>query len=238
VCRGRAAPGDLEDRAGLEVRDRAALEGLGREVRDRAGLEDLVGPDREDPEDLAGLEDTNRAALGVLEDMGLAAREGPANRVDLEDRVSPVDLVDTNRAVRGPRDRVRVARDLGQNRAHPGRTAPSRARLRRNLPGPDLTRARRHRMPAHLHLTQALPHRTSARPHRMRARLREPTHPGVATHLPVRTRQAEAIHPVAATPVAATHPGEAIADTEGAKPRDCEFIWHSRGFGRFTQLCI
>jgi hypothetical protein len=86
-------------------------------------------------------------------------------------------------------------------------------------------------MPARLHLTQA-------RLHQIPARLRAPTHPGVATHLPVRTRQAEAIHPVAATPVAATHPGEAIADTEGAMPRDCEFIWHSSGFGCCTQLCI
>jgi hypothetical protein len=160
---------------------------------------------------------------------------------DLEDRGNPVDLVDTNRAVRGLRDRVRVAQDLGQSRALLGRTAPSRAHLRRavlsrahlrrNLPDPDLTRARPHRMPAHLHLTQA-------RLHQIPARLRAPTHPGVATHLPVRTRQAEAIHPVAATPVAVTHPGEAIADTEGAMPRDCEFIWHSRGFGCCTQLCI
>ena len=93
VCRDRAAPGDLEDRVGLEVRDRAVLEGLGREVRDRAGLEDLVGPDREDPEDLAGLEDTNPAALGVLEDMnrvapGVMEDLGPADLGDLVDLAS------------------------------------------------------------------------------------------------------------------------------------------------------
>jgi len=105
-----------------------------------------------------------------------------------------------------------VAQDLGQSRALLGRTAPSRAHLRRavlsrahlrrNLPDPDLTRARPRRMPAHLHLTQA-------RLHQIPARLRAPT-----------------------------HPGEAIADTEGAMPRDCEFIWHSSGFGCCTQLCI
>ena len=174
--------------------------------------------------------------MTIMADTGLADREGPANpvdlvdRVDLEDRGSPVDL-DTNRA----------AQDLGQSRALLARTAPSRAHLRRavrsrahlrrNLPDPDLTRARPRRMPVHLHLTQA-------RLHQIPARLRAPTHPGVATHLPVRTRQAEAIHPVAATPVAATHPGEAIADTEGVIPHDCEFIWHSSGFGYCTQLCI
>ena len=249
---------ELVTRVGLALHDRA--DPVDQEAQaDRAGLADL-----ENPAGLAApvapvdtnrvdLVDTNRAALGVMADTGLADREGPANRVDLEDRVdrvdledledrgSPVDLVDTNRAVRGLRGRVRVAQDLGQSRALLGRTAPSRAHLRRavlsrahlrrNLPDPDLTRARPHRMPAHLHLTQA-------RLHQIPARLRAPTHPGVATHLPVRTRQAEAFHPVAATPVAATHPGEAIADTEGAMPRDCESIWHSSGFGCCTQLCI
>jgi hypothetical protein len=254
ALRDRAGLVALEDPAGRDLVDQA-----GRDQADRAALADL-----ENPAGLAApvapvdtnrvdLVDTNRAALGVMADTGLADREGPANRVDLEDledrvdledledRGSPVDLVDTNRAVRGLRGRVRVAQDLGQNRALLGRTALSRAHLRRavlsrahlrrNLPDPDLTRARPHRMPAHLHLTQA-------RLHQIPARLRAPTHPGVATHLPVRTRQAEAIHPVAATPVAATHPGEAIADTEGAMPRDCEFIWHSSGFGCCTQLCI
>jgi hypothetical protein len=257
AVRGRAGLVALEDPAGRDPVDQEAQ--AGRDQADRAGLADL-----ENPAGLAApvapvdtnrvdLVDTNRAALGVMADTGLADREGPANRVDLEDRVdlealedrvdrgSPVDLVDTNRAVRGLRGRVRVAQDLGQSRALLGRTAPSRAHLRRavlsrahlrrNLPDPDLTRARPHRMPAHLHLTQA-------RLHQIPARLRAPTHPGVATHLPVRTRQAEAIHPVAATPVAATHPGEAIADTEGAMPRDCESIWHSSGFGCCTQLCI
>jgi hypothetical protein len=242
ALRDRAGLVALEDPAGRDLVDQA-----GRDQADRAGLADL-----ENPAGLAApvapvdtnrvdLGDTNRAALGVMADTGLADREGPANRVDLvdlenledlEDRVdrgSPVDLVDTNRAVRGLGGRVRVAQDLGQSRALLGLTAPSRAHLRRNLPDPDLTRARPHRMPAHLHLTQA-------RLHQIPARLRAPTHPGVATHLPVRTRQAEAIHPVAATPVAATHPGEAIADTEGAMPRDCEFIWHSSGFGCCTQL--
>ena len=241
VCRDRAAPADLDD-----LEDRAALVDLGLVGQEaQAGRADLA--DLENPAALAApvapadtnraaLVDTNPAALGVMADTGLADREGPANpvdlvdRVDLEDRGSPVDL-DTNRAVRGLRDRVRVAQDLGQSRALLARTAPSRAHLRRNLPDPDLTRAHPHRMPAHLHLTQA-------RLHQIPARLRAPTHPGVATHLPVRTRQAEAIHPVAATPVAATHPGEAIADTEGAMPRDCEFIWHSRGFVCCTQLCI
>jgi hypothetical protein len=236
VCRDRAAPADLDD-----LEDRAALVDLGLVGQEaQAGRADLA--DLENPAGLAApvapvdtnraaLVDTNRAALGVMADTGLADREGPANPVDL----------DTNRAVRGLRDRVRVAQDLGQSRALVGRTAPSRAHLRRavlsrahlrrNLPDPDLTRARLHRMPAHLHLTQA-------RLHQIPARLRAPTHPGVATHLPVRTRQAEAIHPVAATPVAATHPGEAIADTEGVIPHDCEFIWHSSGFGYCTQLCI
>jgi len=241
AVRGRAGLVALEDPAGRDPVDQEAQ--AGRDQADRAGLADLANP--------AGLAapvapvDTNRAALRVMADTGLADREGPANRVDLVDRVdledledrgSPVDLVDTNRAVRGLRGRVRVAQDLGQSRALLGRTAPSRAHLRRavlsrahlrrNLPDPDLTRARPHRMPAHLHLTQA-------RLHQIPARLRAPTHPGVATHLPVRTRQAEAIHPVAAT-----HPGEAIADTEGAMPRDCESIWHSSGFGCCTQLCI
>jgi hypothetical protein len=228
ALRDRAALVALEDPAGRDLVDQA-----GRDQADRAGLADLenqAGLAAPVDTNRAALVDTNRAALGVMADTGLADREGPANRVDLVDRVdledledrgNPVDLVDTNRAVRGLRDRVRVAQDLGQSRAH----------LRRNLPDPDLTRARPHRMPAHLHLTQA-------RLHQIPARLRAPTHPGVATHLPVRTRQAEAIHPVAATPVAVTHPGEAIADTEGAMPRDCEFIWHSRGFGCCTQLCI
>jgi hypothetical protein len=236
ALRDRAALVALEDPAGRDLVDQEAQAG-------RADLADLENPAAlAAPVDMnrAALVDTNRAALGVMADTGLADREGPANRVDLVDRVdledledrgSPVDLVDTNR----------VAQDLGQSRALLGRTAPSRAHLRRavlsrahlrrNLPDPDLTRARPHRMPAHLHLTQA-------RLHQIPARLRAPTHPGVATHLPVRTRQAEAIHPVAATPVAATHPGEAIVDTEGAMPRDCEFIWHSRGFGCCTQLCI
>jgi hypothetical protein len=248
ALRDRAALVALEDPAGRDLVDQA-----GRDQADRADLENpagLAAPVAPVDTNRAALVDTNRAALGVMADTGLADREGPANRVDLVDRVdledledrgNPVDLVDTNRAVRGLRDRVRVAQDLGQSRALLGRTAPSRAHLRRavlsrahlrrNPPDPDLTRARPHRMPAHLHLTQA-------RLHQIPARLRAPTHPGVATHLPVRTRQAEAIHPVAATPVAATHPGEAIADTEGAMPRDCEFIWHSRGFGCCTQLCI
>jgi hypothetical protein len=236
VCRDRAAPADLED-----LEDRAALVDLGLVGQEaQAGRADLA--DLENPAALAApadtnraaLVDTNRAALGVMADTGLA------DRVDLEDRGSPVDL-DTNRAVRGLRDRVRVAQDLGQSRALLARTAPSRAHLRRavlsrahlrrDLPDPDLTRARPRRMPVHLHLTQA-------RLHQIPARLRAPTHPGVATHLPVRTRQAEAIHPVAATPVVATHPGEAIADTEGVIPHDCEFIWHSSGFGYCTQLCI
>jgi hypothetical protein len=246
ALRDRAGLVALEDPAGRDLVDQA-----GRDQADWAGLADL-----ENPAGLAApvdtnrvdLVDTNRAALGVMADTGLADREGPANRVDLEDledledlvdledRGSPVDLVDTNRAVRGLRGRVRVAQDLGQSRALLCRTAPSqahlrravlsRAHLRRNLPDPDLTRARLHRMPAHLHLTQA-------RLHQIPARLRAPTHPGVATLLPVRTRQAAAIHPVAAT-----HPGEAIADTEGAMPRDCESIWHSSGFGCCTQLCI
>jgi hypothetical protein len=219
AVRGRAGLVALEDPAGRDLVDQEAQAG-------RADLADLENPaGLAAPVDMnrAALVDTNRAALGVMADTGLADREGPANRVDLVDRVdledrgSPVDLVDTNR----------VAQDLGQSRAllgravlsraHLRRAVLSRAHLRRNLPDPDLTRARPHRMPA---------------------RLRAPTHPGVATHLPVRTRQAEAIHPVAATPVAATHPGEAIADTEGAMPRDCESIWHSSGFGCCTQLCI
>jgi len=224
VClavRGRAGLVALEDPAGRDLVDQEAQAGRA----DLADLENPAGLAAPVDTNRAALVDTNPAALGVMADTGLADREGPANRVD---------LVDTNRAVRGLRDRVRVAQDLGQSRALLGRTAPSRAHLRRavlsrahlrrNLPDPDLTRAHPHRMPAHLHLTQA-------RLHQIPARLRAPTHPGVATHLPVRTRQAEAIHPVAATPVAATHPGEAIADTEGAMPRDCEFIWHSRGFG-------
>ena len=220
AVRGRAGLVALEDPAGRDPVDQEAQAGRAdlADLENPAGLAAPVDTNRVD------LGDTNRAALGVMADTGLADREGPANRVDLEDRVdrgSPVDLVDTNRAVRGLRGRVRVAQDLGQSRAH----------LRRNLPDPDLTRTRPHRMPAHLHLTQA-------RLHQIPARLRAPTHPGVATHLPVRTRQAAAIHPVAATPVAATHPGEAIADTEGAMPRDCEFIWHSSGFGCCTQLCI
>jgi hypothetical protein len=249
AVRGRAGLVALEDPAGRDLVDQEAQAGRA-DLENPAGLAAPVAPV---DTNRAALVDTNRAALGVMADTGLADREGPANRVelvdrvdredleDLEDRGSPVDLVDTNRAVRGLRGRVRVAQDLGQSRALLGRTAPSRAhlrravlsraRLRRNLPDPDLTRARPHRMPARLHLTQA-------RLHQIPARLRAPTHPGVATHLPVRTRQAEAIHPVAATPVAATHPGEAIADTEGAMPRDCEFIWHSSGFGCCTQLCI
>jgi len=237
AVRGRAGLVALEDPAGRDLVDQEAQAG-------RADLENPAAPVATvAPVDTnrVDLVDTNRAALGVMADTGLADREGPANpvdlvdRVDLEDRGSPVDL-DTNRAVRGLRDRVRVAQDLGQSRALLARTAPSRAHLRRavrsrahlrrNLPDPDLTRARPRRMPVHLHLTQA-------RLHQIPARLRAPTHPGVATHLPVRTRQAAAIHPVAAT-----HPGEAIADTEGAMPRDCESIWHSSGFGCCTQLCI
>ena len=228
AVRGRAGLVALEDPAGRDLVDQEAQAGRAdlADLENPAGLAAPVAPV---DTNRAALVDTNPAALGVMADTGLADREGPANRVDLEDRGSPVDLVDTNRAVRGLRGRVRVAQDLGQSRALLGRTAPSRAHLRRavlsrahlrrNLPDPDLTRARLHRMPAHLHLTQA-------RLHQIPARLRAPTHPGVATHLPVRTRQAAAIHPVAAT-----HPGEAIADTEGAMPRDCKFIWHSRGFG-------
>lgn len=238
AVRGRAGLVALEDPAGRDLVDQEAQAGRAdlADLENPAGLAAPVAPV---DTNRAALVDTNRAALGVMADTGLADREGPANRVDLVDRVdledledrgSPVDLVDTNRAVRGLRGRVRVAQDLGQSRALLGRTAPSRAHLRRNLPDPDLTRARPRRMPAHLHLTQA-------RLHQIPARLRAPTHPGVATHLPVRTRQAAAIHPVAATPVAATHPGEAIADTEGAMPRDCEFIWHSSSFGCCTQLC-
>src|SRR5271165_3787999 len=205
--RDRVAPANPADRAALANRaglvDRAALGVTNR----------------------AGLGGTNRAALGVMADTGPADRAAPANRVDLEDRVdlanrvdledrgSPVDLVDTNRAVRGPRDRVRVARDLGQNRAHLSRTAPSPAHRRRAV----LRRAD---------------------PHRIQDHLPAPTHPAVATHLPARTRLAEAIHPVAATPVAAAHPGEAIADSEGTKPLDCEFISQSSGFGRCVRLCI
>ena len=263
----------VRDRVGLvaledPARDRVdlGLVGLvGQDLEAPAGQADLENPaaqeDREGTNP-AALVDTN---LGVMADTGLADREGPANRVDREDLVglvdtnrvdledlgdrgSLVDLADTNRAVRGPRDRDRVAWDLGQNRAHLGRTALSlahlgraalsRAHLRRNLPDPDLTRARPHRIPAHLRLTRARPHRMPAHRHQIPARLREPTHPGVATHLPVRTRQAEAIHPVAVTPVAVTHPAEATADIEGAKPLDCEFIWQSSGFGCCTQLCI
>lgn len=206
---------------------------------DRVALANRAGlVDRADPEDgaalgitnRAGLGVTNRAALGVMADTGPADRAAPANRVDrvdLADRGSPVHPVDTNRAVRGPRDRVRVARDLGQNRAHLGRTAPSRAHRRRAV----LSRAHLHRMRADLR-------RMRADPHRIQDHLPAPTHPAVATHLPVRTRLAEAIHPVAATPVAAAHPGEAIADTEGTKPLDCEFVSQSSGFGRCVRLCI
>jgi hypothetical protein len=211
--------------------DPVDLEGRGPEVRagrDRvapANPVDRVGPanpvDRADRVDRADTNrvdrvDTNRAVRGIMADTGpadLASLADPADRVDLEDRGSPVDL-DTNRAVRGLRDRVRVAQDLGQNRALLARTAPSRAHLRRavlsrahlrrNLPDPDLTRARPRRMPVHLHL-----HLTQARLHQIPARLRAPTHPGVA-----------------------------IADTDGVIPHDREFIWHSSGFGYCTQLCI
>jgi hypothetical protein len=250
AVRGRAGLVTREDPAGRDPVDQEAQAGRAdlADLENPAGLAVPVAPVDTNRVDLV---DTNRAALGVMADTGLADREDPAGRdpVDQEaqagraDRGSPVDLVDTNRAVRGLRGRVRVAQDLGQSRALLGRTAPSRAHLRRavlsrahlrrNLPDPDLTRARLHRMPAHLHLTQARLHLTQARLHQIPARLRAPTHPGVATHLPVRTRQAAAIHPVAAT-----HPGEAIADTEGAMPRDCESIWHSSGFGCCTQLCI
>src|ERR1700746_855693 len=78
VCRDRAAPADLED-----LEDRAALVDLGLVGQEaQAGRADLAAPVAP-----VAPADTNPAALGVMADTGLADREGPANPVDLVDRV-------------------------------------------------------------------------------------------------------------------------------------------------------
>jgi hypothetical protein len=87
VCRSRSAPADLEDRVGLEVRDRAVLE-----VGDLAGLGDLAAREAQDLVALAArvglevLEDTNPAVLGITADTGPVDL---GNRENLEDRVGP-----------------------------------------------------------------------------------------------------------------------------------------------------
>jgi hypothetical protein len=130
----------------------------------RAGLADRVGQEDTNP---AAPVDTNRAALGVMADTGPADREGLASPdpEDLEDMILGLRAV-RERAARGLRDRDladRAAPDLGRNPAH----------LRRNLPDPDPTPARPHRMLAEL--DRPHPHRTPAHLDRIQARPQEPT---------------------------------------------------------------
>ncbi len=221
---GPVDPADLEAR-GPAVR-------AGRDRVAPANLADRVAPanlaDRVARVDRAGPGDTNRAVREVMADMNPADR---AAQVDLAD---PADMSLGARADRALRDRVledRAARELSQDRvlglsrAHLGRTAPSRARLRRAA----LSRVHRHRMPADLHRMRAGLHLMPADPHRIPDHLLAPTPPGVATRLPVPTRLAEAIHPAEET-----HPATREADSEGVKPCYCEFSLQSSGFGRAT----
>ncbi|HZC11214.1 MAG TPA: hypothetical protein VE485_14495 [Mycobacterium sp.] len=191
------------------------------------------------PADLAGPEDTSRAARAGTADMGLVA---PANRVDRAalvgmspviqaDRVAPANLVGMRAVVQA--DRVALARpDPGQNRALLDRNP---VHLRRRLPDP--TRAHPHRMRArpHPHLTRAHPHRTPARP-------QEQTHPEVATHRPVPIHPAEETHLAEVIrPVEATHPAEEAtheADTEGVTLHYREFSSQSHGFENAATNCI
>jgi hypothetical protein len=212
VCRSRAAPadlGDLEDRVGPEVRDRAALEGL-----DRAGREDQVDREAQGLGDLAArvglgvLEDTNRAALGIMADTGPADLENLEDRVGLEAQAG---LEDMNLADR--ENRVdRAVRDLGQNRVRPDRmpVEPDRPRLDRMPVGPDRILAEPER----------------PRLHRIRAHPQDPTHlvevtrPLEPTHLVAVIRPGEATHPAEATHPRATSPG-GLADNLKFTLRNC-----------------
>jgi hypothetical protein len=199
------------------------------------------------PEDLAGREDTSRAARAGTADMG---RVAPANRVGRAalvgmspviqaDRVAPANLVGMTAVVQA--DRVALAdQDPGQNRALLDRNP---VHLRRRLPDP--TRAHPHRMRArpHPHLTRAHPHRTRAHPHRTPARPQEQTHPEVATHRPVLIHPAEETHLAEVIrPVEATHPAEEAtheADTEGVTLHyRREFSSQSDGFENAATNCI
>lgn len=164
-------------------------------LADRVGQEDRAGQEGMNP---AAPVDTNRAALGVMADTGPADREGLASLgpaspdlEDLEDMILGL-RAGRERAARGLRDRDladRAAPDLGRNPA----------RLRRNLPDPDPTPARPHRMLAELDR----PHRTPARLDRIPARPQEPTRLAAPTRPEEPTRL-----------VAPTRPGTADSDAD------------------------
>jgi hypothetical protein len=239
---GPADRGALADRGAQEGPDRVSLAGR----VDRADLENPAGrvalaaradTNRADPADTSRADraapvDTSRAAQAAPADMGrvaLANRAGRVDRAGPENLAGTILVVQAGRAALGdPRDRA-PAHPRDRARAHPrdrARAALTPVHPRRRLPDPDPTRAHPHRMRAHRHLTQAHPHRTRAHPHLTRARLRDPTHPGVATHPPVPAHPTEVIRLAAVIRLAeATHPGEAThePDIEGATPHYHEF---------------
>jgi hypothetical protein len=195
--------------------DRVALADLvlvglvGQDLEAPAGLADRVG--REDTNPAAPV-DTNRAALGVMADTGPADREGLASLgraspdpEDLEDMILGL-RAGRERAARGLTDREltdRAAPDLGRNSAH----------LRRNLPDPDPTPARPHRMLAEL--DRPHPHRTPAHLDRIQARPQEPTRLAAPTRPEEPTRLAAPTRPEEPTRlVAPTRPGTADSDAD------------------------
>jgi hypothetical protein len=192
------APANREDPA-----DPAVLE-------NRVGLADLAGP-----------EDTSRAAQVDTADMGLVAlvhRVALAgmNPVVQVDRVAPANQVGMRAVIRAGRNRAL----LGRNLVHP----------RRRLPDPDPTAA-------HPHRTRARPH-----PHLTRARPQEPTHPEAATHRPVPTHPAGERHLAAVIhPAEATHPAEEATpepEADGVTSHYREFCSQSHGFENVAANCI